>query len=118
MSGVLTDTNVALASVGAVATGSSSYSTAYPVSAVNNNDRKGAGTGRWKDATYRLFPDWVQIAFNGSKTVSRVVVYSVQDNYTAPVDPTDSMTFTKYVLKCFQVQGWNSLLYTYPSPRD
>src|SRR6185436_15114242 len=41
-----TSTNVALASAGAVATASSTYgSGGYPVSAVNNNVRTGAGWG-------------------------------------------------------------------------
>jgi hypothetical protein len=102
------ETNVALASAGGVATASSTSSAYYPAGAVNNNDRKGAGSGgRWKDATSNAFPDWVQIAFNGSKTIDRVVVYSVQDNFNAPVEPTDTMTFSKYGIKGFQVQGWN-----------
>ncbi len=67
------DTNVALASVGAVASASSSYSSAFPVSAVNNNERAGTNWGNgggWNDATAGVFPDWVQINFNGSKTKS------------------------------------------------
>jgi hypothetical protein len=103
----LAETNVALASAGGLATASSTYSAQYPVSSVNNGDRKGAGNARWKDATKGVFPDWVQIAFAGSKTIDRVVVYSVQDNYTAPVEPSDTKTFTLYGLKGFQVQGWN-----------
>lgn len=103
-----TDTNVALASAGATAIASSTYSSYYPVSAVNNNERTGAGSGgRWRDATYNAWPDWVEIGFNGTKTIDKVVVYSVQDNYVTPVEPTDTMTFTKYGLTAFQVQGWN-----------
>jgi hypothetical protein len=30
----------------------------------------------------------VQINFNGSKSINRVVVYTLQDNYTSPVEPT------------------------------
>ena len=64
---------------------------AYPVSAINNNERAGTGWnngGGWADGTPGTFPDWVQITFNGSKTIDRVVVYSLQDNYTQPVEPT------------------------------
>jgi hypothetical protein len=100
-------TNVALASAGGVASASSTYSSSYPVKSVNNGERKGAGLGRWKDATNNVFPDWVQIAFPGMRTIDRVVVYSVQDNYTSPVEPSDTKTFTLYGLKGFQVQGWN-----------
>jgi hypothetical protein len=100
--------NVALASNGAVASASSTISAAFPVSAVNNNERAGVNWGNgggWNDATDDTFPDWVQINFSGSKTIDRVVVYTLQDNYTAPVEPTDSMTFTLYGITAFTVQG-------------
>ncbi len=101
-------TNVALASNGAVASASSTFSAAFPVSAVNNNERAGVNWGSgggWNDATGNAFPDWVQINFSGSKTISRVVVYTLQDNYTAPVEPTDSLTFSLYGITAFTVQG-------------
>ena len=72
--------NVALASNGGIASASSSYSAAYPVSAVNDNVRSGAGWGAgggWNDGTPGSFPDWVQINFNGQKTIDHVVVYTV-----------------------------------------
>jgi hypothetical protein len=102
-------TNVALASAGAVASASSVYSSNYPIASVNNNERKGADSGgrRWKDATPNAWPDWVQIALPASRTISKVVVYSVQDNYISPVEPTDTLTFTRYGLTAFQVQAWN-----------
>ena len=100
--------NVALASNGAVASASSTISAAYPVSAVNNNERAGLNWGSgggWNDATGNVFPDWVQINFNGSKTLNRVVVYTLQDNYTNPVEPTDTLTFSLYGITAFTVQG-------------
>ncbi len=42
-----------------------------------------------------------------SKTIDHVVVYTVQDNYTSPIEPTDVLTFTKYGVMDFTVQGWN-----------
>ncbi len=54
--------NVALASNGAVATASSTFSAAFPVSAVNNNERAGVNWGNgggWNDATGNAFPDTV-----------------------------------------------------------
>ena len=102
--------NVALASVGAVASASSSTSSDYPVSAVNNNQRTGTpwGTGGgWRDATFNAYPDWVQINFGGTKTVDRVVVYTLQDNYTTPIEPTDTLTFSTWGVTGFTVQGWN-----------
>ncbi len=103
-------TNVALASNGGVATASSTYSSAYPVAAVNNNERAGANWangGGWNDATADAFPDWVQIVFNGSKTIDRVVVYTLQDNYESPVEPSNTLTFSQYGITNYTVQGWN-----------
>jgi type IV pilus assembly protein PilY1 len=34
-------------------------------------------------------------------------VYSVQDTYWAPIEPTDTMTFNNYGLVNFAVQGWD-----------
>jgi hypothetical protein len=102
--------NVALASNGGVASASSSYSAGFPVSAINNNERTGANWGSgggWNDGTVNAWPDWVQINFSGIKTIDHVVVYTLQDNYTSPVEPTDTMTFSLYGITAFTVQGWN-----------
>src|SRR6266404_4764613 len=102
--------NVALASAGAVASASSSYSGGYPASAINNSERAGLNPGNggyWNDATPNALPDWVQITFSGAETVDRVVVYSLQDNYLSPVEPTDTQTFSLYGIMGFTVQGWD-----------
>ena len=102
--------DVALARNGATATPSSTYSAGYGATGTIDVVRSGAGwgvSGGWNDATSRAFPDWLQINFNGTKTIDHVVVYSVQDNYQKPVEPTDTMTFSLYGLTAFQVQGWN-----------
>ena len=109
-SGAGGSSNVALASAGGVASASSTYSAGYPVGAVNNNERAGINWGNgggWNDATADTYPDWVQITFNGSKTIDRVVVYTLQDNYANPVEPTDTLTFSRYGVTAFTVQGWN-----------
>ena len=93
-----------------MASASSTYSNAFPVSPINNNERAGINWGNgggWADATANNFPDWVQINFSGSKTIDHVVVYTVQDNWQSPVEPTDTMTFTLWGLTDFTVQGWN-----------
>jgi hypothetical protein len=103
-------TNLALASAGAVASASSTAAAGYPVSAVNDNQRSGANWGNggaWEDGTPNVFPDWVQINFNGAKSIDRVVVYSVQNDYRNPVEPTDTMTFNSFGLIDFAVQGWD-----------
>jgi hypothetical protein len=107
--------NVALASNGAIASASSTISSAYPVAAVNNNERAGVNWGNgggWNDATANTFPDTVQISFNGSKTINRVVVYTLQDNYANPVEPTDTMSFSLYGVTAFVVQGWTGSSWT------
>jgi hypothetical protein len=102
--------NVALASNGGVASASSTLSASFPVAPINDNERAGTNWGNgggWADATPNSFPDWVQITFNGSKTIDHVVVYTVQDNWANPIEPTDNMTFTTWGLTDFTVQGWN-----------
>ena len=106
-------TNVALASNGGVASASSQYSAAFPVAAVNNNERAGANWGNgggWNSA--KNTPEWVQIAFNGAKTIDHVVVYTLQDNFANPVEPTDTMTFSQYGVTGFTVQGWTGTTWT------
>jgi PKD repeat protein len=105
-------TNVALAASGAVATASSSYGAGYMPAVTIDNRRSGAGWangGGWMDGTKNAFPDWLQVKFNGTKTIDRVVVYSVQDNFVNPVEPTDTMTFSLYGLTDFLVQGFNGV---------
>jgi hypothetical protein len=102
-------TNFALASAGAVASASSAYA-GYPASSVNDGQRTGAGWGRggaWNDATGGEYPDWVQVAFDGVKRIDRVVVYTLQDDFSSPVEPEDTTTFSLYGVVDFTVQGWN-----------
>ena len=101
--------NVALATNGAVASGSSTYSTGYPASAAINGDVTGAPAGNggyWNDATPNVFPDWLEVDFAASETIGEVDVFSVQDNYLAPVTPTATTTFSLYGLQSFEVQYW------------
>jgi hypothetical protein len=103
-------TNVALASNGGVASASSTVGSNYPVSAVNDGDRRGLGWGNgggWNDATYNTYPDWVQVDFSGSKTINEIDVFTIQDNYSSPAVPTQVMTFSIYGITDFQVQYWN-----------
>ena len=106
----LSATNFALASNGGAASASSTASASFSVTGINNGERAGAGwgtgSGGWNDATASTWPDWVQITFKGSKSIDRVVVYTLQDSYGSPVEPTDTMTFTQYGVRDFRVQGW------------
>jgi hypothetical protein len=104
--------NVALASNGGVASASSTFTPgSYPASGAINGDRKGANWGSgggWNDAAPgNSFPDWLQVDFNGSKTINEVDVFSVQDSYASPAEPTETMTFSLYGLTGYEVQYWN-----------
>ena len=105
--------NVALAANGGVASASSTYAAAgysFAASSVNDGERAGLNWGHgggWNDSTANTYPDWVQITFNSAKTIDHVVVYTLQDNYASPVQPTDTMTFSQYGVTAFTVQGSN-----------
>jgi hypothetical protein len=103
--------NVALASNGGVATASSQLNGSFPVAAAINGDRAQLylPDGRynmWHGATTAK-PDWLQVEFNGAKTIDEIVVVTQQDDYNNAVEPTQGTTFTKYGLTGFEVQYWN-----------
>jgi peptidyl-Asp metalloendopeptidase len=103
-------TNVALASNGGIASASSEYSAGYPVSSVNDGDRKGINWGSgggWNDATANVYPDWLEVDFNATKTINEIDVFTLQDNYPNPVDPTLTDTFAQYGITNFDIQYWN-----------
>jgi RHS repeat-associated protein len=96
--------NVALASNGATATASSIYNGPYPASKTNDGNR---ALGWWNDAAPgNSFPDWLEVAFSGSKTIDEIDVITLQDNYASPVEPTETMTFAVYGLTGYDVQYW------------
>ena len=63
--------------------------------------------GGWNDATSGVFPDWLQVDFNGSKTIDEVDVFTLPDNPATPAEPTETMTFSLYGLTSYDVQYWN-----------
>ena len=99
--------NVALASQGATATASSSFDEGHlPGSAINGDRRGVRGAGYWNDATSGGGPDWIEVAFSGPKTLQEINIFSVQDDYSAPIEPTPTMEFTIYGLADLTVQYW------------
>ena len=101
--------NVAAAAQGATATVSSSYALAYPAAAVINGDRRGINYGAggvWHDGTGGAYPDWVEIAFAGTKTIDQVAVFTVQNAWNAPSEPTPAMIFSQWGVNDFTVQYW------------
>jgi PKD repeat protein len=67
----------------------------------------GMGGGGWNDGTPNVFPDWVEINFGATKAIDWINVYTLQDNYANPIEPTLTQTFTLYGIKDFDVQYWN-----------
>ncbi len=97
-------TNVALGQNGGVASASSQLS--LPATAIDGV-KSWAVTGAWKDATPDVFPDWLQVDFNGSKTIDEIVVYGVRDDYLTIPDPLPTTPSSIYPNVDFDVQYWN-----------
>lgn len=109
-----TATNVALQSNGGSAVASSTYSSGFPAAGVNNGDRRGVNWGAgggWNDATSGAWPDSVQINFSGTRTIAEIDVFTVQDAYSSPQEPTETMTFTQYGITDFDVQYLNGAVW-------
>ena len=96
--------NVAAAVNGGTATASSSYGGYSPSTAIDG-DRKGLSW--WTDGSGATWPDWLEVDFNGAKTINEIDVFTLQDNYGSPVDPTTTLTFSLYGLTDFTLQYWN-----------
>lgn len=108
--------NLALASMGAVATASNSYNAGYGPAGTNNGDRKSinwTNGGGWNDSG-PPFPDWLQIDFGSVKTINEVHVFTLQDNYSSSAEPTESMTFTLWGLTGYQLEYWNGTNWVSP----
>ena len=108
---VATNVNFALPANGGVATASSTYSGPYngtfPVSGAVNGDRKGLNWGSgggWADGTANAYPDWFDINFSTPKPISRIDVFTLQDNYVNPIEPTEVMLFSRYGITNFDIQ--------------
>ena len=105
---VASGTNVAL---DATVTTSSTASEDYSADSVINGSTTGAGWGTggggWQDGTPNVFPDWVEINFGATKAIDWINVYTLQDNFTNPSEPTLTQTFSQYGITDFDVQYWN-----------
>ena len=54
-----------------------------------------------------LYPTGCKSTSMVRRLIDRVVVYTLQDNYTNPIEPTDTLTFNTYGVTDFTVQGWD-----------
>ena len=97
-------TNVALASNGGNASASSALGA--PALAIDGI-KSWALSGSWKDSTAFGYPDWIQVDFNGTKSIDEIDIYGVRDDYLNTAVPTDSTVSTVYGLINFEVQYWN-----------
>ncbi len=97
--------------LGAEATASSTYSTRnYSTSGAVDGERAGANWesgGGWNDATRDVWPDHLQVNFNGTPTISEIRVYTLQNDFRNPVEPTPLTQADLYGIKDFEVQTCN-----------
>ncbi len=100
----LNSKNVALASEGAVASASSTTPGLSADLAIDGSQVWGT-VGAWKDSTPNS-DDWLQVDFQGSKQINKIVVYGVRDDYTNPAAPSDATPGSLYHLINFSVQYW------------
>ncbi len=99
--------NVASAAQGASAISGSQYSPAYSANGAIDGDRSGINWGAgggWNNATPGAFPEWLQVNFDGIKTIDTIKIYNVQDAYWSPREPTAEMSFSQSGLTSFSVQ--------------
>ncbi|MCU1264914.1 MAG: repeat-associated core domain protein [Acidobacteria bacterium] len=106
-----TRSNVALAANGGVASASSYFSNpnygTYLPSYVNDGLRRALNGAIWVDNNQYTFPDWIEVDFNGSKTLDEIDVVTQQDDNLNPVEPTLTQTFSTWGITAFDVQYWN-----------
>jgi hypothetical protein len=103
--------NVAGANTGATAEASSTFTSRnYAPAGAIDGDRKGQdweNGGGWNDNTRDVWPDWLQVNFNGSQTLSEVRVYTLQNDFRNPAEPTPLTSASLYGIEDFEVQYWN-----------
>ncbi|MCA1593626.1 MAG: hypothetical protein LC754_13440, partial [Acidobacteria bacterium] len=113
LNALCTNLNVAQAVNGALAIASSTYSSRnYSALSAIDGERAGANWelgGGWNDATRDVWPDSLEVNFNGSKTVDEIRVYTLQNNFKQPVEPTATTPADLYGIRDFDVQYWNGL---------
>jgi len=59
------------------------------------------------DSSLSSFPDWIEVDFDGSKTINEIDVVTRQDDLNNPVEPSLSQTFSLYGITAFDVQYWD-----------
>jgi hypothetical protein len=105
------DINFAHAAFGSVATASSTQSSRnYSPAGAINGDVIGAGWeqgGGWNDDTRGVWPDFLDVNFNNTRTINTINVYTLQNNFQNPVQPTANTAADYYGLLDFDIQYWS-----------
>jgi hypothetical protein len=96
--------NHALATNGGVASASSESN---PAANAINGSRTWANGGQWRDGTQGVFPDWLQVAFGGTRTINEISIYGVRDDYSNTTPPDETTIATIYTLIDFDVEYWS-----------
>ena len=96
--------NYALAANGGVATGSTELN---PAANANDGSRVWSIGGAWKDNDPGVYPDVLQVTFNGAKVIDEISVFAVMDDFNSTTPPDMSTTTTQYSLIDFLVQYWD-----------
>ncbi len=103
--------NVAAAETGATATASSTYSTRnYSPEGAIDGDRKGQdweNGGGWNDDTRGVWPDDWTVNFNGTQSISEIRVFTLQNDFRNPIEPTPLTPADLYGILDFEVQTCN-----------
>jgi uncharacterized repeat protein (TIGR01451 family) len=104
--------NVALASNLATAIASSTFmgTRTYPASGAIDGEHNGLNWengGGWNDSTRDLYPDTLEVVFNNSKTIDEIRVYTLQNDFHNPVEPTGTTPANVYGILNFDVQYWD-----------
>lgn len=108
--------NVARAINGGSVSASSTHSN-FSAFSVIDGDRTGAAWdngGGWNDNTHESvsspppYPDWLQVDFNGMKTINEIDIITLRDNYSASTEPTIDMTFSSFGITDYYMQYWKA----------
>jgi hypothetical protein len=103
--------NVAAAANGGTVSASSTLDN-YTPDAVINGDRRGLNLttgGGWRDDTPGVFPDWVEVEFASPAVIDEVSVFTQQDAWWSPVEPTETLSFFNNGITAYEVQQWNGV---------
>jgi hypothetical protein len=89
------------------ASASSASAGGYEPSRANDGSRLWGTTGGWRDGTPGAFPDWLQIDFGTSRTLSKIDLYFVRDEFLDLDPPSESEVTTLYGVIDFDIQYWD-----------